>query len=116
MDSLHIFFAQLVSTPLPLKFNVTETQDSFIPNAKPSANMGTLNGLLALSTCTNWAQLTGLLTISLLTLSIYRRYFSPISHVPGPFVASFTRLWHIDRILKGDQNLELIRLHDKHGM
>lgn len=78
--------------------------------------MGTLDGLLAFNTCNNWAQLTGLLATSILTLCIYRRSFSPISDVPGPFVASFTRLWHIHRILKGDQNLELIRLHDKHGM
>jgi len=78
--------------------------------------MATLSGLLALTTCANWVQLTGVLTISILTLCIYRRYLSPISDVPGPFVASFTRLWHIHRILKGDQNLELVRLHDKHGM
>ena len=84
MDSLHIYSHNSVSSPLPLKFNVTETQDNLILNAKPSAIMGTLNGLLALNTCTNWAQLTGLLTFSLLTLCIYRRYFSPISHVPGP--------------------------------
>ncbi|KAK0747383.1 hypothetical protein B0T21DRAFT_417848, partial [Apiosordaria backusii] len=39
----------------------------------------------------------------------------PISDIPGPFTASFTRIWHILRILNGDQKLELIRLHDKHG-
>ncbi|KAK4227121.1 benzoate 4-monooxygenase cytochrome P450 [Podospora fimiseda] len=60
-------------------------------------------------------QTIGLATIALLTLFTWRRYFSPISNIPGPFAASFTRLWHIQRILKGDQNLELIRLHDKHG-
>ncbi|KAB5566561.1 benzoate 4-monooxygenase cytochrome P450 [Coniochaeta sp. 2T2.1] len=60
-------------------------------------------------------QIAGLLAVALLTLCIYRRYFSPISDIPGPFVASLTRLWHVRHILKGDQNLELIRLHDKHG-
>lgn len=73
--------------------------------------MGALNRLLGL----NSPQLAGVIAISILTLCIYRRYFSQISHVPGPFVASSTRLWHIHRILKGDQNLELIRLHDEHG-
>ncbi|CAF3544258.1 unnamed protein product [Fusarium graminearum] len=37
------------------------------------------------------------------------------SDIPGPFAASFTRLWHMNHILKGDQNLELIRLHEKLG-
>ncbi|KAK4207723.1 benzoate 4-monooxygenase cytochrome P450 [Rhypophila decipiens] len=73
--------------------------------------MGAFHGLLGLS----GGQLAGVIAIAIFTLCIYRRYLSPISHVPGPFVASFTRLWHIHRILKGDQNLELIRLHDKHG-
>lgn len=61
-------------------------------------------------------QLAGLLAVAVLSLCVWRRYFSPISDIPGPFSASFTRLWHIRRILKGDQNLELIRLHNEHGM
>ncbi|KAK3331258.1 benzoate 4-monooxygenase cytochrome P450 [Apodospora peruviana] len=60
-------------------------------------------------------ELFGLLAIAIFTLCIYRRHFSPIADIPGPFLASFTRLWHILRILNGDQNLELIRQHDKHG-
>lgn len=40
---------------------------------------------------------------------------SSISDVPGPFAASFTRLWHIFCIAAGDQNLRLIQLHDKLG-
>ncbi|KAK4446506.1 cytochrome P450 [Podospora aff. communis PSN243] len=73
--------------------------------------MGGLTELLGLS----WPQLAGLAAIAVFTLCVWRRYFSPISDIPGPFVASFTRAWHIHRILKGDQNLELIRLHEKHG-
>lgn len=69
-------------------------------------------GLLGLSL----AQITGLAAAALLTLLVYRRYFSPISDIPGPTAASLTRIWYILRILKGDQNLELIRLHDKHGV
>lgn len=56
-----------------------------------------------------------LILIFVLSLCVWRRYFSDLNNIPGPFFASFTRLWHINRILKGDQNLELIRLHDKHG-
>ncbi|KAL1961169.1 hypothetical protein VTO42DRAFT_3114 [Malbranchea cinnamomea] len=55
------------------------------------------------------------LALALPTLCFWRRYLSPIRDIPGPFWASLTRLWHVRRILKGDQNLELIRLHEKHG-
>lgn len=61
------------------------------------------------------SQAVGLLLVVLLTILFRRRYLSPLRDIPGPFVASFTRLWHMRRILKGDQNLELIRLHEKHG-
>ncbi|KAK3395674.1 cytochrome P450 [Sordaria brevicollis] len=60
-------------------------------------------------------QIFGLVVVGLFTLCVWRRYFSPISDIPGPFAASFTRLWHIKRILNGKQNLDLISLHDKHG-
>ncbi|KAF2443446.1 cytochrome P450 [Karstenula rhodostoma CBS 690.94] len=63
----------------------------------------------------DWLSLTALGVVGLLSLLVWRRYFSAISDIPGPFAASFTRLWHMRRILKGDQNLELIRLHAKHG-
>jgi len=62
-----------------------------------------------------WLLVISIAGISLLTLLTWRRYFSAISDIPGPFAASFTRLWHMHRILKGDQNLELIRLHEQHG-
>jgi hypothetical protein len=65
---------------------------------------------------TNWLPLVALWSVALSGLLLWRRYFSSISDIPGPFAASFTRLWHMHRILKGDQNLELIRLHEKHGM
>lgn len=61
-------------------------------------------------------QATSIFALAVLTLCIRRRYFSPLGDIPGPFIASFTRLWHIKAILAGDQNLELIRRHDKHGL
>ncbi|RYP51953.1 hypothetical protein DL768_002829 [Monosporascus sp. mg162] len=36
-------------------------------------------------------------------------------HIPGPFLASFSRLWHLRQIWNGDQNLALIKAHDKYG-
>lgn len=60
-------------------------------------------------------QATGLAVLAVLTLCVWRRYFAPLRDVPGPFFASVIRLWHMRRIVKEDQNLELIRLHDRHG-
>jgi hypothetical protein len=51
----------------------------------------------------------------LLNVAAYRFFFSPISDVPGPFGASVTRLWHVFHIFKGDNNLQAIALHEKHG-
>lgn len=54
-------------------------------------------------------------TIIVLTVT-RRRFFSPISSIPGPFLSSITRLWHLKQIASGKQNLKLIEQHDKHGM
>lgn len=56
-----------------------------------------------------------LLLVAILSTLFWRRYLSPLRDIPGPLAASLTRLWHMRRILRGDQNLELIRLHEKHG-
>ncbi|ORY67113.1 benzoate 4-monooxygenase cytochrome P450 [Pseudomassariella vexata] len=66
--------------------------------------MGVFNGCLF-----SWSFLLAQLVIIIISICVGRRFFSPISDIPGPFVASFTRLWHIRRILKIDQNLKLIR-------
>ncbi|KAK4184558.1 putative cytochrome P450 E-class, group I [Podospora australis] len=52
---------------------------------------------------------------ALIAICIYRRYLYPLKAIPGPPLASVSRLWHLRHILKGDQNLQLIALHDKHG-
>ncbi|KAI0023368.1 cytochrome P450 [Xylariomycetidae sp. FL0641] len=47
--------------------------------------------------------------------AIHRLYFSPLASLPGPVCASLTRLWHLFHIMKGDNNLATIALHQKHG-
>lgn len=69
-----------------------------------SASSGSLGSQVAL-----------FLVTALFLLAIKRRYFSPISHIPGPAVASFSRLWHLRQVFSGKQNLRLIAQHDKHG-
>ncbi|KAK8069631.1 benzoate 4-monooxygenase cytochrome P450 [Apiospora phragmitis] len=61
------------------------------------------------------AHLGLLLAATLFLVSARRRYLSPISHIPGPFLASFSRLWHLRQIWSGKQNLKLIEQHDRHG-
>jgi hypothetical protein len=46
---------------------------------------------------------------------IKRRYFSSISDVPGPFLASFSHLWQIQNTISGHTEQETIELHRKHG-
>lgn len=53
--------------------------------------------------------------VLLVTILAYRRYLSPLSVIPGTFWASVTRLWYVKIIIDGDQNVQLSRLHRKHG-
>lgn len=57
--------------------------------------------------------------IALLVLFIgrlmYKRYGSSLRSVPGPFTASFTRLWKLRQMFKGDMHLTNIALHRKYG-
>lgn len=63
-----------------------------------------------------WPAIAVQLLVAVLTLLAWRRYLSPLANIPGPFAASFSRWWHIRHILIGDQNLQLVKLHEKHGM
>ncbi|KAJ4290360.1 hypothetical protein N0V90_010576 [Kalmusia sp. IMI 367209] len=40
---------------------------------------------------------------------------SPTRRVPGPLLTRFTKWWEYRAVLKGDSNLEYIRLHEKYG-
>ncbi|KAI1268171.1 cytochrome P450 [Xylariaceae sp. FL1019] len=53
--------------------------------------------------------------IAFLSLLVYRRYFSPISDIPGPFFASIGRLWHTKQIIGRKQSDVLLQLHDELG-
>ncbi|CZR66373.1 uncharacterized protein PAC_16274 [Phialocephala subalpina] len=59
--------------------------------------------------------LPSLLAISIATTIVYRRYFHPLSGIPGPFFASFTSLWLVlhDRTLK--RHVLDMALHKKYG-
>jgi cytochrome P450 len=46
---------------------------------------------------------------------IYCRTLHPLAKVPGPFFASFTRLWYMYRIYAADMDRAQRALHKKHG-
>ena len=60
-------------------------------------------------------QVVVLVVTLMFTVGIRRRYFSPLSSIPGPFLASFSRLWHLRQIWRGDQHIALAEQHEKHG-
>lgn len=55
------------------------------------------------------------LVVGVISILVWRRYFSPLSDIPGPVLASVSRLWHIKHILSGDHNTQSVALHKKHG-
>ena len=56
-----------------------------------------------------------LLAAYVVSIVVRRRYFSAISDVPGPFLASFSTLWEIWEIITGHIEITVIALHEKHG-
>ena len=63
----------------------------------------------------SWPVVATQFFVVLTSIVFWRRFCSPLKDIPGPPVAAVSRLWHIYRICKGDQNLALIEQHEKHG-
>lgn len=61
--------------------------------------------------------LLGLLSLYVLSLGIWRLYFSPISHIPGPKLAALTWAYefYYDIILGGQYTFKIIELHKEYG-
>ncbi|RYP06472.1 hypothetical protein DL765_009481 [Monosporascus sp. GIB2] len=56
-----------------------------------------------------------LLPLFLVLRALYRRYASPLRRYPGPFLASFSRLWKVISTVKGQTNYDHIQLHQRYG-
>lgn len=46
----------------------------------------------------------------------YARFFHPLRSVPGPFLASISRAWIVDKTGRGDMEYTQRALHKKYGM
>lgn len=60
---------------------------------------------------------TAIFTLVIYSLGwiIYCRYFHPLRSIPGPFLASISRVWVVFRTATGDMELTQRALHKKHG-
>jgi hypothetical protein len=56
--------------------------------------------------------------VSFTSLIVYRLYFHPLAHVPGPPLARVTYLfeWYYDILLGGRFRYQLKKLHEKYGL
>lgn len=72
-------------------------------------------GALSLSDPRILSSFVGLIFAWVLGSCLWYRYMSPISDIPGPFLASFSRLWLIQLLRRGEGARELADLHEKHG-
>ncbi|KAK0643791.1 cytochrome P450 [Cercophora newfieldiana] len=55
------------------------------------------------------------LVSALVIRAAYKRYASPLRKYPGPFLASFSRLWMVKSTASGRTHLDHIELHRKYG-
>ncbi|KAI0201182.1 cytochrome P450 [Astrocystis sublimbata] len=62
--------------------------------------------------CTYWAILFPVFIVSRM---VYKRYASPLRSIPGPFLASCSRLWKVKSAMSENSQWEHINLHKKYG-
>ena len=56
-----------------------------------------------------------LLTVGILGWLAYTRLFHPLARVPGPFLASLTRLWYVRKVQHGSFDKLNRELHATYG-
>lgn len=59
--------------------------------------------------------LVALPIVSILVWIIYSRTFHPLAGIPGPWLASWSRLWYMKKIWTEDVEMDEKALHEKHG-
>lgn len=51
----------------------------------------------------------------IITRIVWLLLFHPLSHIPGPFLAKVTDLWHLYHCWGGKRHHKLIQLHERYG-
>lgn len=57
-----------------------------------------------------------LVVASLISWTVYTRFFHPYSHIPGPFLASLSRFWLVQCVRGGKIHEVTWKLHERYGM
>lgn len=73
-----------------------------------------INALRTELLCKPWLLLLVPGTI-LLLVYVYRIFFHPLRHIPGPFPAKFTELWRTSKYAKGNWHQDILDLHRQYG-
>jgi hypothetical protein len=77
--------------------------------------MDVLSALRNLSASEILAISMRILAVSLVVITVKRRYFSPLSKYPGPFLGSISSLWQMRHAYGGRFSKDVFALHMKHG-
>jgi hypothetical protein len=83
-----------------------------MPSSSGSQGRTSLVGAAADFVTTYWAIL---LPSAFVLRILYKRYASPLRKYPGPFLASFSRLWKVLSTASGHTHLDHVALHEKYG-
>lgn len=59
--------------------------------------------------------LAALPVLSALGWIIYARIFHPLAGIPGPWLATWSRLWYMKKIYAEDVEIDERALHESHG-
>lgn len=57
-----------------------------------------------------------LLLCTMFSVAVYRVWFHPLAHIPGPFWAKVTHTWQTVRSFKGTWYDDILQLHEKYGL
>lgn len=72
--------------------------------------------MLQLVMNTDVQRAVALIAVVLVIRVLFRKYWTSIRDVPGPFFASFSSLWRVYHLCKGHIEEEIFDLHKRHGM
>ena len=74
------------------------------------------NGFALLPAVVSASRIFAFYATSLYTsMAVYRSAFHRLRHFPGPFLARFSKLWHLFHCLGSKNHLLLDNLHDQYG-
>jgi len=63
----------------------------------------------------NAPTLVSVVVLFLVLVALRRRYMTPVSDIPGPFLATVSIFWKLWQIIQGHLEQKTIALHKKHG-